>query len=769
MAMARDGVRTKLRSAVHQALRDGQAVQMSGARVKVHNKYHDVRISVESVKHPREAEGLLLVMFEEEEARKPGGRPARVPSAVTRETVAPESDYEDIIGRLEGDLRTTRGDLQSTIEDLETSNEEFKAANEEVTSVNEELQSTNEELETSKEELQSLNEELQTVNSELEQKVDDLESAHNDLANLLASTDIPIVFLDRQFCIKRFTPAAMRLLPVIQADAGRPINDFAWSFSDADLLIDSKAVMEKLAPLENEIQDNCGRWYQRRIAPYRTEDGHIGGVVIIFTDITAGKEHARHLEILAAELEQHVIERTCELTERQGLLEATLDCTTEAVIVVDKDRRYRFFNPAAQDLFDFDPDERPDARWPEHYDSSLAEHVPSSPDDLPGARAMRGESVRNEEIFLRNKRHPDGVWMQVNSSPLRNEAGEVVDAISIGHDVTEQRRSLQDRARLAAVMQDASASIWIVAMDGTILVWNRGAERLLGYKADEVVGQNVSIILPPDRRDDFDRSRQQLLRTHSAEASETVRLHKDGSRIDVITTESLVETEGKIDGIYVMAQDIRERKRVEHQIAELTDAERQRIGHELHDTLGQQLSAIGMIVSTVKDQLGNRAPQATSMGKLEALVEQTKTQLRSVAKGLVPVDVDATGLRVALSELAGEIRRVHKVDCRLEFQKSLTLENSFVATQLYLIAREAVHNAVKHAKARRIVVRVEDEEGLRLSVCDDGVGIDGRSNSAGGMGIHIMRHRCGLIGGTLRIEPAKGAGTSVTCSLWKLE
>jgi two-component system CheB/CheR fusion protein len=767
MAMAREGVRTKLRSAVHQALRDGKAVRMSGARVKVHDKHHDVLISVEPLKHPPEAAGLLLVTFEEEETHKPDGRRSRAPAAAPPETLA-ASDYEDIIGRLEGDLRTTRGDLQSTIEDLETSNQEFKAANEEVTSVNEELQSTNEELETSKEELQSLNEELQTVNNQLEQKVIELETAHDDLANLLASTDIPIVFLDRQFCIKRFTPATTRLMPLIQEDVGRPVNDFAWNFSDPDLLGDARGVLEKLSPLEREIQDKRGRWYLRRIAPYRTEDSHIGGVVIVFTDITARREHAKTLEALAAELKQRVVEGTSDLAEKQGLLAAMLDSTTEAVIVIDKDRRYQFFNPAAQELFDFDPAQRPDARWPDHYGETWrAKNSPQLPDELPTARAFRGEVVRNEEIFLRNKRHPDGVWIQLNSSPQKNDAGEVVNAISIGHDITEQRRSLQDRARLAAVMQDASASIWIIALDGTIRVWNRGAERLLGYKADEIVDRNVSIILPPDRSDDFARTREQLLRTHAAEASETVRLHKDGSRVDVVITESLVETGDHIDGIYVMAQDIRERKRVEHQFAELTEAERQRIGHELHDTLGQQLSAIGMIVSTVKDQLGDRVPQAASMTKLEALVEQTKTQLRSVAKGLVPVDVDATGLRIALSELAAEIRRVHKIDCRLEYPKSLTLDDSFVATQLYLIAREAVHNAVKHAKPRQIVVRMEDSDGMRLSIRDDGIGLASRPASAGGMGLHIMRHRSSLIGAALRIEPADGTGTIVTCSLWK--
>jgi len=142
-------------------------------------------------------------------------------------TDASEADLELVLRRLDEDLRTTREDLQSTIEELETSNEEFKATNEEMLSINEELQSTNEELETSNEELQSLNEELHTVNSQLEFKTAELEATNTDLANLFASTDIATIFLDRELRIRRFTPAAQRLVRVIDSDLGRPFADLA--------------------------------------------------------------------------------------------------------------------------------------------------------------------------------------------------------------------------------------------------------------------------------------------------------------------------------------------------------------------------------------------------------------------------------------------------------------------------------------------------------------------------------------------------------------
>ncbi len=184
-------------------------------------------------------------------------------------------------------LRRMRDELQNTIEELQTSNEELKASHEEVVSTNEELQSTNEELETSREEMQSLNEELSTVNSQLQAKIEEHQAAHNDLAGLLASTDIAVLFLDRQLRIRRFTPPVLELLDMIVTDVGRPLSDLARKFTDPSLAADAEAVLMKLVPVEREIAGEDGRWFLRRVTPYRTTDNRIDGVVITFVDISA--------------------------------------------------------------------------------------------------------------------------------------------------------------------------------------------------------------------------------------------------------------------------------------------------------------------------------------------------------------------------------------------------------------------------------------------------------------------------------------------------
>ncbi len=294
-AMARDGLRTKLRAAIHKAVQENRRVAVGGVALERGSGSVTARVTVEPLKKDGEREGLLLIVFEEEQDRS---RPAPpLPHAdASGPAQALDCDYELIISQLEEHLRTTREELQSTIEELETSNEEFKAANEEVTSVNEELQSTNEELETSKEELQSLNEEMQTVNHQLEQKVVELESTNNDLDNLLSITEVATILLDPDLRIRRYTQSTAKLFRVIESDIGRPLSDLARNFTDEDLLPDAQRVLHNLTPLTKEVEDSEGRSYLRRIVPYRMDESRIGGVVIIITDVSDRVEREQALK-----------------------------------------------------------------------------------------------------------------------------------------------------------------------------------------------------------------------------------------------------------------------------------------------------------------------------------------------------------------------------------------------------------------------------------------------------------------------------------------
>ena len=196
--MARPGLRLDLRAALHRAGSTGQLARQLKVNVGTNGGQQEIDLYVQPLRIGSAPDGLYMVVFQDIGGIKP---------VIDEEAISTDDVGESNVRQLEAELRATRGRLQTTTEELESSNEELKSSNEELQSINEELQSTNEELETSKEELQSINEELQTVNAELNARVEELSRANNDMRNLLESTQIATVFLDRMLTVKGFTPA----------------------------------------------------------------------------------------------------------------------------------------------------------------------------------------------------------------------------------------------------------------------------------------------------------------------------------------------------------------------------------------------------------------------------------------------------------------------------------------------------------------------------------------------------------------------------------
>jgi two-component system, chemotaxis family, CheB/CheR fusion protein len=276
LAMVGQDIRAALREVLRQAGSTREKALSDSLWIKDGGERRLVRITVEPLATDDEAH--LLVTFED------------FPDVSEPPVGSPEGTDTSIVAQMQKELEAARRELNLTIRDLQASNEELRAANEEAMSMNEEFQSTNEELETSKEELQSLNEELQTVNKQLEQKIGEERIAIDDLNNLLNSSQIATIFLDKQLRIKRFTPTTKGLFSMIATDVGRPLLDIAQKFSDECLLEDCKRVVEDLDPATVEVVADDGRWFLRRVLPYRTLSNQIDGVVITFNDITKQKQ-----------------------------------------------------------------------------------------------------------------------------------------------------------------------------------------------------------------------------------------------------------------------------------------------------------------------------------------------------------------------------------------------------------------------------------------------------------------------------------------------
>jgi two-component system CheB/CheR fusion protein len=293
LAMARQGMRTKLRSAIERARQSNTRVVVTGAKTDHENIPYSFSIAVQPVSS--EGEALLLICFIDE-PQQDGGRIHSVSSS--------ESPSDILrIATLERELEATSAELQGAIRNLEISSEEQKAINDEALSVNEEYQSTNEELLTSKEELQSLNEELTALNSQLQETLERQRTTSNDLQNVLYSTNVATLFLDAKLNIRFFTPATKSLFNVISSDVGRPIADLNSLTADATLLSDVHAVLRGQSPLDKEIETKGGAWYIRRIMPYRIQENGIAGVVITFIENTERRRAADALQVAKRQAE----------------------------------------------------------------------------------------------------------------------------------------------------------------------------------------------------------------------------------------------------------------------------------------------------------------------------------------------------------------------------------------------------------------------------------------------------------------------------------
>ena len=278
--MAREGLREVLALPFRKAMQSFDPVIVQYVKTGTNGGSLYMDVTFQRIESPDAIRGMVIIIFTEVP-------PIPEKKEVNLTTVKRKSTI--LNKELESKLLRSYEDLQSTREEMQTSQEELKSTNEELQSTNEELQSTNEELTTSKEEMQSLNEELQTMNHELQSKVSDFVRANDDMKNLLNSTEIATLFLDRDLNIRRFTDQVTKIFKLRNTDIGRPYTDLATSLQYPDMFRHALQVLQTLISVETTIVTNDGRWLTVRIMPYRTLDDYIDGLVITFFDISTAK------------------------------------------------------------------------------------------------------------------------------------------------------------------------------------------------------------------------------------------------------------------------------------------------------------------------------------------------------------------------------------------------------------------------------------------------------------------------------------------------
>ena len=366
-----------------------------------------------------------------------------------------------------------------------------------------------------------------------------------------------------------------------------------------------------------------------------------------------------------------------------------------------------------------------------------------------------------------------------------NRFNPVPDGLAVfATNITERKRAEAERAQLAAIVRSSDDAIIAGTLDGIILSWNQGATRMYGYTADEIVGCPMSRLIPSDHADEPSRILQRLARGEHLDHYETARVRKDGQRIDVsLTISPIRDAAGNISGASIIARDTTEHNRVEEatrqsqqqlralsaHLQTIREEERTRIAREIHDELGQVLTGLKMELSLLEESWSEsaprdaRAPNASAFQRMRGLVDGSIQTVRKIATELRPMMLDNLGLSAAIEWQAEEFSKISGIPCAVSLPEDETSLDRDTSTALFRILQESLTNIVRHAKASRVSVHLWNENhNTVLQVHDDGVGIPAPVNAGpASFGLLSMKERALMLGGTVDVTSAAGAGTRI--------
>ncbi len=311
----------------------------------------------------------------------------------------------------------------------------------------------------------------------------------------------------------------------------------------------------------------------------------------------------------------------------------------------------------------------------------------------------------------------------------------------------------------------AHEAIFLIDAHGIIQFVNPAAETLFGYEIKELLGKNIKQLMPSPHREMHDSYIKNYLQTGIkkiiGKGQQLLGQRKDGSQFPMYLSVGEIQLE-HMHLFAGLILDLSTQQKLQREILAIPAREQQRIGEELHDGLGQQLTGLSMLAQSLlnkADESEHDLAEQLASGLHEAL-----TQVRELARGLMPVQIDAEGFALSLQEITRSIEQQSNIPIKLQIDDVVLLFDDATAAHLYRIVQESLNNAVKHAEASSITVSLKKEQdhGV-LEILDNGVGIPFNLEDSSGLGLNIMKHRCGLFDGEITINPAGERGTKVCC------
>jgi len=472
------------------------------------------------------------------------------------------------------------------------------------------------------------------------------------------------------------------------------------------------------------------------------------------------KKQTKQLKEITTKLE-HTQEMLQTSEDKYRQLVENADCI---ILRIGKDGKITFFNEFAQKFFGYTEQQ------------ILGKKVVGT---IINKRDSSGRNIN--ELIRDIKQHPelyatyenenickDGrrVWVYWANKAIHDEQRNITEILCVGHDITDRKLMENELQLLAAAVRNSNDAITVQDLEGNIISWNIGAERIYGYSEAEAMKMNIGRLIPDHKQDEMMSLAERVLKGENIEFFETQRLTKNNRILNISLTATLLKDEkGKPFAITTTERDITERRFLEKEILDITEREREQIGQEIHDGMGQVLTGIAVkskgLALKLKDKSSEEMKDALVISKL---ANKAIGQTRDLAKMLYPVDIETGGLVSALKTLASNAEKTLGVTCRFRCGKSVSVKNLVEAKQIYRIVQEAITNAIKHGKAKNINIKLRlTKKGIILSVKNNGLDFPKLSPRSKGLGLKIMKYRTDLIGGSLDIRKGDKGGTVVTC------
>lgn len=529
-------LRLELNTALFTAAQKGIDVKINGIPVDIEGIARAVDLQVRPSHEIIAGRVTLLVVLQD--------------SDLNTEKIAALAEKEPLARRLDEELQHVKANLRTSVEQYETSVEELKASNEELQAMNEEARSTTEELETSKEELQSVNEELVTVNQELKNNLEELKRSNTDLQNLIVSTDIGTIFLDRDLVIKRFTPRAAQLFNLIPTDVERPLSHLSHGLDYPELIEHAREVLAKLTVIENEVRSHDGRWHLARLLPYRTADDRIDGVVLTMLDITERKQQ----EISLRESEQQ--------------LRAVFAKAAVGLSKMDLAGRFQEANPELCRMLGLTRQKL--------LQMSFAEVT--HPEDIPACVQAIDSVVATGETVSVEKRcltaQGDMVWGRSTLTLITDDDNKPTSILAVTVDLSQRQQEEEElrtaKDKFETIARTTNDAVWEWEVATNAVIWHDGVYRLFGYRMDDIAPTIQWWLdhIHPDEREDVWKKLQATLTSSDLNWNAEYRFQRhDGGFSDVVHCGRFIGDKSAGDLCMVGGiTDITDRKRSEKEL-----------------------------------------------------------------------------------------------------------------------------------------------------------------------------------------------------------